>query len=53
VTALSIRIHILEVGLYGNLQMEVQNYTLRKDETAIDIEGIDALSSLNDREIKK
>jgi hypothetical protein len=33
--------------------MEVQNKTLRKDEIAIDIEGIDALSSLNSREIKK
>jgi hypothetical protein len=53
VTAFCIRIHILEVGLYGNLQIEIHNYTLRKDETAIDIEGIDALSSLNSREIKK
>ena len=33
--------------------MEVHNYTLRKDETAIDIEDIDPFNSLNSREIKK
>jgi hypothetical protein len=33
--------------------MGVHNYTLRKDETAIDIEDIDSFSNLNSREIKK
>jgi hypothetical protein len=33
--------------------MEVQNYALRKDEAAIDIEDIDRFNSLNDGEIKK